>query len=131
MEAQPPIEQTADRLPFDVEFYKISEAFCADVIKKIPEIAGIAIVPVWANQPENTPSGLLKLRHHQPPYVASLLALMGRLVAFSTDVNRDFVAQLKMFDQYAAELANQIKERVETLKGFEQQQQSTDDEAKQ
>lgn len=129
MEAQPQTEQTSDRLPFDVEFYKLSEAFCADVIKKVPEIAGVAIVPVWANQPENTPSGLLKLRNHQPPYLAGLLALMGRLVAFETDVHRDFVAQLRMFDQYAAELANQIKERVDTLKGFDQQ--STNDEAKQ
>lgn len=126
MEAQPQIEQNADRLPFDVEFYKLSEGFCAEVIKKVPEIAGVAIIPVWANQPENTPSGLLKLRNHQPPYLAGLLALMGRLVAFSTDVNRDFVAQLKMFDQYAAELANQIKERVETLNGLEQQQDNND-----
>lgn len=114
-----------ERLPFDVEFYKISETFCADSMKKVPELAGIAIVPVWANQPENTPSGLLKLRNHQPPYLAGLLALMGRLVAFSTDVHRDFVGQLRMFDQYAAELATQIKERVDTLNGLDQNQPKT------
>lgn len=126
MDQQQP-EQTPDRLPFDVEFYKVSESFCSEALKKVPELAGIAIIPVWANQPENTPSGLLKLRNHQPPYLAGLLALMGRLVAFSSDVHRDFVAQLKMFDQYAAELANQIKERVETLNGLEQKEPSNND----
>lgn len=129
METQTQPEQTAERLPFDVEFYKLSEAFCADTLKKVPELAGVAIVPVWANQPENTPTGLLKLRNHQPPYLAGLLALMGRLVAFNNDVHRDFVGQLRMFDQYAAELANQIKERVETLKGFEQNQNAQNDSA--
>jgi hypothetical protein len=115
-------ENAPERLPFDVEFYKVGEIFCADALKKVPELAGVAIVPIWANQPENTPSGLLKLRNHQPPYLAGLLALTGRLVAFETDVHRDFVAQLKMFDQYAAELANQIKTRVDELKTLDQQQ---------
>lgn len=113
-------EQATGRLPFDVEFYKLSEDFCAEAIKRVPELAGVAIIPLWANQPENTPSGLLKLRNHQPPYLAGLLALLGRIVAFATDVHRDFVNQLKMFDQYAAELANQIKDRIETLNGLDQ-----------
>ena len=120
-----------ERLPFDVEFYKLSEAFCNDAISKVPELAGVAIIPIWANQPENTPSGLLRLRNQQPPYIAGLLTLLGRIVAFTTDVHRDFVAQLKMFDQYAAELAEQIKERVETLNGFNQSQPETpNDESK-
>ncbi|NDD52264.1 hypothetical protein EBZ39_00030 [bacterium] len=115
MDEQQPQGQTSDRLPFDVEFYKLSEEFCTDAIKKVPELAGVAIIPVWLNQPENTPTGLLKLRNHQPPYLAGLLALLGRIVAFATDVHRDFIGQLKMFDQYAAELANQIKERLDML----------------
>jgi hypothetical protein len=121
-------ELNTARLPFDVEFYKLSETFCADSLKQIPELAGIAIVPIWANQPENTPSGLLKLRNHQPPYLAGLLALLGRITAFASDVHRDFIAQLKMFDQYAAELANQIKERVDELQTLDQRR--NDDAAK-
>lgn len=128
MDQQLPQEQETTRLPFDVEFYKSCDQFCADTLKKIPELAGIAIIPVWVNQPEQTPSGLLKLRHQQPPYLAGLLSLMGRIVAFTTDVHRDFVNQLQMFDQYAAELANQIKSRVETLNGFEQQKNSNTNE---
>lgn len=103
------------RLPFDVDFYKRCEEFCGTTINNVPELVGIAIIPIWANQPENTPSGLLKLRNQQPPYISGLLALLGRIAAFSVDVQRDFLAQLKMFDQYAAELAGKIKERVEQL----------------
>ena len=114
MDTPQPAPETA-RLPFDVEFYKLSETFSADALKQVPELAGIAIIPVWANQPENTPSGLLKLRNQQPPYLAGLLSLLGRIFAFATDVHRDFIGQLRMFDQYAAELANQIKERVDEL----------------
>lgn len=125
-------EQTSERLPFDVEFYKISESFCAESLKRVPELAGVAVVPIWANQPENTPSGLLKLRTQQPPYIAGLLALMGRIVAFATDVHRDFIGQLKMFDQYAAELANNIKERVaelDNLKNLTPGKENTNDAA--
>lgn len=123
MDVQQPEQPT--RLPFDVEFYQLSDGFCNDAIKKIPELAGVAIIPIWANQPENTPAGLLRLRNQQPPYIAGLLNLLGRIVAFATDVHRDFVNQLKMFDQYAAELAEQIKERVETLNGFNQTKSDT------
>lgn len=124
MEAQ--TQQEPDRLPFDVEFYKLSEEFCAESLKKVPELAGVAIIPLWSNQPENTPSGLLKLRNHQPPYLAGLLSLLGRTTAFATDVHRDFVGQLRMFDQYAAELANQIKDRVDTLNALDQKQTNND-----
>lgn len=118
------------RLPFDVEFYKHTEQFCVDALKNIPELAGIAIIPVWANQPENTPAGLLRLRNQQPPYLAGLLSLLGRIVAFATDVHRDFVGQLRMFDQYASELANQIKERVDTLNALDQAQPKNNDNTK-
>lgn len=118
-------EEQAERLPFDVEFFKLSENFCNETIKKIPELAGVAIIPIWANQPENTPSGLLRLRNQQPPYIASLLSLLGRIVAFANDVHRDFVTQLKMYDQYASELAEKIKEQVETLNGFNQSKPNT------
>ncbi len=84
-------------------------------MSNVPELAGLALIPIWTNQPENTPSGLLRLRNQQPPYLAGLLALLKRLAAFNVDVHRDFVGQLQMFDRYAAELADQIKERIEQL----------------
>jgi hypothetical protein len=113
-------EITSARLPFDVEFFKASEEFSASAIKNIPELTGVAIVPLWANQPESTPPGLLKLRNPQPPYIGGLLQLMSRLSAFSAEAHRDFLAQLQMFDRYAVELAKQIKDRVDQLNALSQ-----------
>jgi hypothetical protein len=120
-----PDDLAAERLPFDVEFFKLSETFSADVLKKIPELSGVAIVPLWTKQPENTPAGLLKLRNAQPPYIAGLLQLLGRLTAFAVDVHRDFLGQLQMFDRYANELAAQIKDRVTQLSALSQSEPDT------
>jgi hypothetical protein len=115
MDQQPPTEIPAERLPYDAAFLKHSEDFCVELLGKIPELAGIALVPLWNNPPEKMPPGFLKLRNTQPPFMASLLSLLGRLTNFSIEVHRDLVGQLKMFDQYAAELAQQIKTRQEDL----------------
>jgi hypothetical protein len=112
---QQPTEIPAERMPYDAAFLKHSEEFCVNLLSTLPELAGIALVPLWNNPPEKMPPGFLKLRNTQPPFMASLLALLGRLTNFSLEVHRDLVGQLKMFDQYAAELAQQIKTRQEDL----------------
>jgi hypothetical protein len=118
--AQPATEQTentdvAGRLPFDAEFVHHVRAFCDAVLTNVPELHGIAIVPLWNNQPENMPAGLLQLRDTRPPYLFSLTALLRRLTAFSVEVQSDFANQVRVIEQYAAELKEQINERVEEL----------------
>jgi hypothetical protein len=108
-------EINANRLPFDVEFYQQADDFCVTLLEQIPELNAIALVPLWNNQPENTPPGLLRLRDPQAPYLASLLKLLTRLAAFSVDVQRDLIAQIKIFDNYAAQLAEKIREQNEAL----------------
>ena len=107
--------ETPARLTFDVEFFKAVEEFSTTVLEKLPELHGVAVVPLWVNQPENTPPGLLRLRDASPPYMASLLRLLARLAAFNVEINKDLVNQVRMFDSYAAQLANTIKERTEAL----------------
>ena len=109
------------RRPFDEEFFVQSNEFCTKVIKDIPELAGLAVVPLWANQPAKTPSGVLRLRNSQPPYLASLLLLLNRLAAFNVDVHTDLMTQLRMFDQYAAELATKIGAYTEQLEKLEKE----------
>ena len=116
---------SSDRLPFDVEFFKAGEVFGADILKKIPELSGVAVVPLWAKQPENTPAGLLKLRNPQPPHISGLLQLTGRLSAFAVDAHRDLLAQLQMFDRYANELATHLKDRVDQLNALSQSEPDT------
>lgn len=106
-------EQT--RRTFEEEFFAQYNEFCDRAIREIPELHGIAVIPLWENQPEKSPSGILRLKNPNPPYLPSLLLLLKRLAVFGVDVHSDFVMQLRMFDQYAKELASKIKEREEIL----------------
>lgn len=126
---QPQEEQGTpqQRLPFDAEFMQLVEMFCSTAMMNVPELHGIAIVPVWENQPEKFPAGLLHLRNTQPPYLASLLQLQQRLAVFATDVQKDMIGQLRVFDQYAAELSTQISKNMDTLKAQQAQSPDTDD----
>jgi hypothetical protein len=114
LENQPSEAQPA-RLTFDAELFKRASEFCDAALIAVPELEGVAVVPLWSVQPEKTPNGLLKLRSMQPPYVGSLLKLVARLTAFSVDAHRDLVMQLQMFDRHAAELAAQIEARQQQL----------------
>lgn len=105
-----PVVESKSRLPYDVELYKQAEEFCVKLLEDLPELHGVAIVPIWTNQPEGSPPGLLRLRDPSAPYLAGILRLMGRLAAFNVELHRDFMAQIKMFDNYAAQLAEKIKE---------------------
>lgn len=108
-------EIQSDRLPFDVEFMRRGEEFCNTVLAAVPELHGIALVPLWSSQPENAPPGVLSLRSKEPPFTASLLMLLRRLSLFSVDVHKDLVGQLRMLDQYAAHVAEQIRQQKEEL----------------
>jgi hypothetical protein len=124
MEAQPvppPETQTPNRPTYDVAFFQIVEKFTAEALAQVPELHGIALVPLWVNQPENAPAGVLRLRDATPPYMASLIKLLARLAAFNGDVHRDLIGQIKMFDNYAAQLAETIKDRVAVLENLPQQ----------
>lgn len=111
-----PIETQPTRLPYDAELFKRATEFSEGALAAIPELHGIAIIPLWTVQPEGTPNGLLQLRDPKPPFVASLLLLLKRLIAFSNDAYKDMVMQLQMFDRHAAELATMIAARTEQLK---------------
>lgn len=123
MEAQPAPENESpvpSRPTYDVTFFQNVEKFTADLMAQVPELHGIALVPLWVNQPENAPAGILRLRDATPPYIASLIRLLARLAAFNGDVHRDLVGQIKMFDGYAAQLAETIKERAAALENLPQ-----------
>lgn len=107
--------KTPQRKKFDEEFAAQFNNFCDNALPTIPELHGIAVIPIWTNQPEKTPSGLLRLQNPNPPYTESLLMLLKRLIAFIADANSDLLLQMRIADQYAAELAAEIKERQEKL----------------
>lgn len=118
MEADQPQENqtsNATRLPFDAEFVRHVEEFCDTIMTAVPELHGLAIVPIWENQPESMPAGLLHLRNSQPPYIASLLATLKRLAVFNVDVHKDLVGQLGAYERYVAQISMQLQTQLEEL----------------
>ena len=92
----------------DMRVFKAANTFAEKMLAEVPELQAIAIVPLWSPNLEDVPTGLLRLRNETPPYLAGLLQMLGRLTAFSVDVHRDMVAQLKAFDKMASDLVLEI-----------------------
>jgi hypothetical protein len=118
MEATPsPENQTSNpaRLPFDAEFVKHVEEFCTALMTAVPELHALALVPIWENQPENMPAGLLHLRNPQPPYIPSLLAALKRLTVFHVDLHRDLIGQIGQYERYVAQLSAEVQTQLEVL----------------
>lgn len=109
-------ETQPTRLTYDAEMFKRATEFSESLLAAIPELHGVAVIPLWTSQPENAPNGLLQLRDPKPPFVSSLLLLVKRLTAFANDAHKDLMMQLQMFDRHAAELAAMITARTEQLK---------------
>lgn len=102
------------RLPYDAEFVKQTEEYCAKLMADLPELQGLAVVPVWTRQPENFPPGLLKLRAQNGLYVAELLKLLSLFTAFSVEAHKDFMNQVKILDNYLHEMQGRLQQYQQT-----------------
>lgn len=127
---QPELETQPARPPFDVDFFNHCDEFCTGALAHIPELAGIAIVPIWANQPENTPAGFIRSRA-RPLFIDVMLMLFKRLAAFSMEAHMELIAQLQVYDRYATQLAGEVREKVDQLNALTptvpQQEPQSDD----
>ena len=120
----------SDRAPADVETFKQTEEYCLKLLAAVPELGGVAVIPLWNNTPENFPNGLLRLRSPQTPPMPALLKLLGKLTSFSVDVNRDLFMQIRGIDNYAGELAEKIKEYTDRLNTLQENQSANRNEQK-
>lgn len=122
-------EQTAQEMPppgrmrYDEDFAIRSATFLESLVTAIPELHGAAIVPLWENPPEKMPAGLVHLRNNEPPYVHSLLALLGRLSTFAVETHRDLIGQLKVLHTYK----EHIEEQINTMQQVIQQETAKSD----
>jgi hypothetical protein len=109
-----PPEQTPEnmetRLPYDAEFVKHVEEFSGKMLATLPEMQGVAIIPIWAHQPEDFPPGFLRLRAQNRLYMPELLKLMSLLTAFAVEAHKDFMNQIKVLDNYLQEMSSKLKE---------------------
>lgn len=103
-------QPTPTRLPYDVEFVRQTEAFVEKALQELPELQGLAIIPVWTRQPEKFPPGFLKLRAQNNLYVAELLKLLSLFTAFSVEVHKDFMGQVQILDNYLREVQSKLQE---------------------
>lgn len=120
--AEMPKPIQSDRAPADVETFRQTEEYCLKLMTAIPELGGVAVIPLWSSTPENFPNGLLRLRSPSTPPMPALLKLLGKLTEFSVDVNRDLFMQIRGVDNYAGELAEKIKEYTDRLNTLQENQ---------
>lgn len=102
----------------DLTLFNEANKFAEAMIKKIPELHGLAIIPIWMPQLQDVPHGLLRLRNETPPYIAALLQIMGNLSAFGSDVQRDMMNQLRAFDQMAKDISTEVQNKIAELKSL-------------
>jgi len=119
-----------DQEPCDMRVFKAANSFAERIISEVPELQAIAIVPLWSPNLEDVPTGLLRLRNETPPYLAGLLQMLGRLTAFSVDVHRDMITQLKAFDKMASDLVLEIHTKSAELHALNQQSMQNESAAK-
>jgi len=111
----------SEKLACDLEFFSAANVFAQTAIEKIPELQAVAIIPLWLPPLENVPTGILRLRNEQSPYFVGLLQMLGRLTAFSVDVHKDLISQLKALERVASNLATEIKTKADELRDIQQQ----------
>jgi hypothetical protein len=119
-EPQTPVETPLEkpietRLPYDAEFVKHAEEFSAKTMSLLPELQGVAIIPLWTHQPKDFPPGFLRLRAQNRMYMPELLKLMSLLTAFGVDAQKDFMGQIRILDNYLQELTTKLKEAENVL----------------
>lgn len=105
----------------DLTLFSEANKFAEEMIRKIPELHGLAIVPIWMPQLQDVPRGLLRLRNETPPYIAALLQMLGNISAFGADVQRDMMTQLRAFDQMAKDISTEVQNKLAELKSINEQ----------
>lgn len=100
----------ADRLSFDETLLKKTEEFVESVLKSVPELGGLAIVPVWTNPTDNLPPALLRLRNPNEPPMAAMLQLIQNMSKFSLILDKTLIEQYRFFDARVRELAQRFEE---------------------
>lgn len=102
-EAQP------TRLPFHVEFFETANSFSTAVLAKIPELQGVAVVPLWSPVPEDVPVGVLRVRSDGEMIIPQLFKMMGQMSSFNLELHQKLADQLGIIDKYAHKLTEEIK----------------------
>jgi len=128
-EIAPPVNVAAaneGRQPYNVEFMQNTDEFCEAILRKVPELEAVAVVPVWANQPENVPPGLLRLSNPTMPYAGTLIQLLNRMAVFNMAVHSDLVKQIKILNGYVVELSDNIREKLEELNALNENTNNDD-----
>lgn len=107
--------------PCHVNFYNNADYFSTQIMQQIPELSAVAVIPIWELNITNIPTGRIRLKNEQQPYVAQLFNVMKKLSEFGVDVHRDIMNQLMLFDNAANNLSIEIKKRADELAALEEQ----------
>lgn len=100
----------ANRPPFDETLMKSTEEFVDTTLRNVPELAGIAIVPVWLNPVDGLPPAMLRLRNPDEPPMSAMLQLVQNMSKFSLILNKTLLEQYQFFYAQVQKLSQQFKD---------------------
>jgi hypothetical protein len=100
----------SDTLRCDIRFYAAANQFIEQQITEIPELQAVTVIPLWAPALADAPNGMLRLRDEQTPYLPNLMHAIMRLFAFSVDIHKDMVVQLRRYDMAAKAKADELQQ---------------------
>lgn len=100
----------ANRPPFDETLLKNTEEFVEATLRAVPELGGLAIVPVWTNPSDNLPPALLRLRNPNEPPMSAMLQLIHNMCKFSLILDKTLIEQYRFFEAKIRELAQRFEE---------------------
>jgi hypothetical protein len=109
------------RLPAHQEAFQRSQAFALQLMRDIPELEAVAILPSWTVQQDRLPAGLMvgadgPLKH--PGEMMRMALLLHRAMHEHLDGLLQIIGDI---DQHAAELSQLITTRRQELNELEQQ----------
>jgi len=105
----------SEKPPCDLLLFSHANKFSEAMLRHIPELQGIVIIPLWSPKLANIPNGLLRLRNENTPFMGGLMQALTALAEFGSDIHRDLFTQLKQFQQLSRNLAEEIKAQTAIL----------------
>jgi hypothetical protein len=110
----------AERPPFNEHFFSASQLFMKELLKEIPELQGMCIVPTWHVPQEHLPWGISAGQRGPLEDTVELTRMTEALLNTGMQHFRNLQMAVRAYDEMMAALAGEISVKQEELKKIEE-----------
>lgn len=112
----PPGIKPTDQMTFADRFFGASQIFSDQILKEVPELQGIAIVPSWHILQEHLPFGLVSCLAGPPSTPAQLYRQIEALLGTANTQFNNLRQLLEQHNQLMSQMAEEIRVKNQELK---------------